>query len=151
MESQEGTLPLGSLNIEQLQNVQKSTEQEVQSLTEQLTQLTTAQQRILSSKRLAKEFGKQPEGKEILLPLSGSVYVQGKLCDTSTAMVDLGTGYYALKTLEEAEEYFQRRAAVIKDNVDKGTQALVQRRQMYEAVTSVLQQKMAAAQRQGAS
>jgi len=55
------------------------------------------------------------------------------------------------KTLEEAEEYFQRRAAVIKDNVDKGTQALVQRRHMYDAVTSVLQQKMAAAQAQGAS
>lgn len=33
----------------------------------------------------------------MLVPLTGSLYVPGKLCDVENVMVDVGTGYYVQK------------------------------------------------------
>ena len=35
--------------------------------------------------------------KTVLVPLTGSLYVPGKLCDVENVMVDVGTGYYVQK------------------------------------------------------
>lgn len=36
-------------------------------------------------------------GKEVLVPLTSSLYVPGKLADTDMVVVDIGTGYYVRK------------------------------------------------------
>ena len=35
--------------------------------------------------------------KTILVPLTNSLYVPGKLCDLENVIVDVGTGYYVKK------------------------------------------------------
>ena len=35
--------------------------------------------------------------KTVLVPLTGSLYVPGKLCDVENVIVDVGTGYYVQK------------------------------------------------------
>ena len=37
------------------------------------------------------------EGKEVLVPLTSSLYVPGKLNDVENVVVDVGTGYYVKK------------------------------------------------------
>ncbi len=36
-------------------------------------------------------------GKELLVPLTSSLYVPGKLTDVESVVVDVGTGYYVKK------------------------------------------------------
>lgn len=36
-------------------------------------------------------------GKEVLVPLTSSLYVPGRLADTEMVVVDIGTGYYVRK------------------------------------------------------
>ena len=36
-------------------------------------------------------------GKQVLVPLTSSLYVPGRLSDTETVVVDIGTGYYVKK------------------------------------------------------
>lgn len=36
-------------------------------------------------------------GKEILIPLTSSLYVPGKLTDVENVVIDVGTGYYVKK------------------------------------------------------
>jgi len=38
-----------------------------------------------------------PPGKPILVPLTTSLYVPGKLADTENVIVDVGTGFYVEK------------------------------------------------------
>mmetsp|Transcript_7625 Transcript_7625/g.23118 ORF Transcript_7625/g.23118 Transcript_7625/m.23118 type:complete len:158 (+) Transcript_7625:99-572(+) len=146
-----GTIPLGSLTAEQLEGIQQTTDQEVQYLSESLRQLNSAMQRLSASRKCARDLGGIPEGREILVPLTSSVYVPGQMQSTSTVMVDLGTGYYVEKTPSEAEEYFTRRINLVRDQMDKATNALNQKRQMLEAVSSVLQRKQMQMQQQGAA
>lgn len=58
-------------------------------------------------------------GKEILVPLTDSMYVPGKLADTSTVLVDVGTGYYVEKNIEDAKDYFKRRVMFVTEQMEK--------------------------------
>lgn len=52
---------------------------------------------------------KAREGHEVLVPLTGSMYVPGVIKDTEKVLVDVGTGYYVEKDIPEAKDYFNRK------------------------------------------
>ena len=51
----------------------------------------------------------ESEGKDILVPLTGSMYVPGTLVDPNKVIVDVGTGYYVEKDVAAAKDYFNRK------------------------------------------
>ena len=48
-------------------------------------------------------------GKDILVPLTGSMYVPGTLVECEKVVVDVGTGYYVEKDVVAAKDYFSRK------------------------------------------
>ena len=44
-----------------------------------------------------------------MVPMTSSLYVPGKLKETDTLLIDVGTGYFVEKTRKEAIDYFQRK------------------------------------------
>ena len=48
-------------------------------------------------------------GKDILVPLTGSMYVPGTLVECEKVVVDVGTGYYVEKDVKAAKDYFSRK------------------------------------------
>ena len=66
-----------------------------------------AQQKFSESLESVQQLTPSTAGKEILVPLTASMYVPGRLVDTEHVLVDVGTGYYLEKTTEGAREYFK--------------------------------------------
>ncbi len=116
----------------------------------QMAVFTDGVQRLQSSRESAEHVGKMNAGSEIMVPLTGSIYVPGTIKDTSAVLVDVGTGYYIEKKPSDAAEYFGRRAGVLKLEGEKTASALTEKRQHLDAVSSVLQRKRALAAKQGA-
>lgn len=108
-----------------------------------LAQLSNAVQRLTASKENAAQVGKMVSGKDIMVPLTGSIYVPGKLGSTEKVLIDIGTGFFIEKTPAAAEKHFSKRASLLKEEQDKATQAHTQKRQQLEAVSAVLQRKTA--------
>ena len=52
-------------------------------------------------------------GKEILVPLTSSLYVPGTIADTNEVLVDVGTGYFVGKSVPAAEEFIERKVRAI--------------------------------------
>jgi hypothetical protein len=50
-----------------------------------------------------------PAGQDILVPLTQSLYVPGKISDVGRVLIDVGTGYYVEKSLPKAKEYLEKR------------------------------------------
>lgn len=48
-------------------------------------------------------------GREILVPLTASLYVPGTICDSNKVLVDVGTGYFVEKTVPKAKELIERK------------------------------------------
>ena len=53
------------------------------------------------------------DGKQVLVPLTGSMYVPGKLSDTEKVVVEIGTGYYVEKDIPAAREYFAGKVFIL--------------------------------------
>jgi prefoldin alpha subunit len=145
-----GSVSLGSLSIEQLENLEQGMSKDVETLQKQMAMLSDGVQRLQASKEGSEAIAAMKEGTEIMVPLTGSIYVPGNIKDPSAVLVDVGTGYFVEKQPTKAAEYFGRRATVLKQEGEKTASALTEKRQHLEAVSAVLEKKKAmVGQRQG--
>ncbi|XP_077048905.1 prefoldin subunit 5, partial [Agelaius phoeniceus] len=88
---------VGELGLPQLELLKGQLEQEVEFLSSSLAQLKVVQTKFVEAKECLNVLHKGNEGKDLLVPLTSSMYVPGKLQDTRTVLVDVGTGYYVEK------------------------------------------------------
>ncbi len=58
-------------------------------------------------------------GTEILVPLTGSMYVPAVVADNHNFIVDIGTGYYVEKNIKSANDYFKRKVQFLTEQIDK--------------------------------
>ena len=64
-------------------------------------------------------------GKEVMVPLTGSMYVPGKLSDTAELIVDVGAGYMVTKSPKDAAAHFNDKVRLcnylVVDRLNAGT------------------------------
>lgn len=128
MTSNPQLINLTTLPIQELRHIVQQMQQETDVLTKSLQSLKSAQTQFVESRDSLAVIKPQNQDKNILVPLSSSLYVAGKLHDVDSVMVDVGTGYYVKKNPTDADEFFKRKIDYLK--------------QQMEALQSVVQQKM---------
>ncbi len=111
-------VPIEKLNPEQLNYVAKQLESEINALSSSYTQLKLASQKFSENMEYVDDLSKC-ESKEILVPLTSSVYLPGKVSNTKTVTVDIGATYFVEMTLDKAKAYFDRKIKMLKDNMEK--------------------------------
>jgi len=77
-----------------------------------------------------------------MIPLTGSMYVTGKLVDTNNVLVDIGTGYYAAKGMEDAKDYFVRRVEYVTEQMEKIQLIGIEKSKMRDATMEVMEKKI---------
>ena len=61
----------------------------------------------------------ESDGKDVLVPLTGSMYVPGQLSNPGKVIVDIGTGYYVEKESSSAQDYFNRKVKYVTENMER--------------------------------
>lgn len=135
-------IDISTVPIEQLDMMQKKLEQELKMLTRNHTQLRVAQRRFQLSKEAVEGLTPEAAGKEILVPLTDSLYVPGKLIDVDNVLVDIGTGYFVGKTTGQAQSFLDKKAAFVKQQCDATEAHINKKRRDFETVRDMLQHKM---------
>lgn len=72
------------------------------------------------------------------MPLTGSMYVPGVLADTEKVVVDIGTGYYAEKSLQGAKDYLKKRADFVQEQIEKIELIGMEKSKIREAIIEVM-------------
>ncbi|RHX97151.1 hypothetical protein DYB25_008420 [Aphanomyces astaci] len=147
--SAQNEVSLMDLTLEQLNNLKTQFEQELQQLTSSFTGLREAQTRFSDSKVALQSLQPANLGKRVLVPLTSSMYVPGKLTNVETVLVDVGTGYFVEKNVEEAKGFMDRKVAFLQQNTESLKDVLENKRTNLEAVIQVMQLKMRLAEQQG--
>eukprot|EP00953_Heterococcus_sp_UTEX-ZZ885_P006362 3889-Heterococcus_DN1.PRE.1 len=88
-------------------------------------------------------MGRKAEGREILVPLTQSLYVPGKVIDGDTLLVDIGTGYYAEKNQKDTEEFLNRKAGMVETNLTSLREVIDMKRKAYDTLVMFMRQRMA--------
>ncbi|KAL4812367.1 Prefoldin [Aspergillus spinulosporus] len=118
-----GAVNISSLSTPQLRALQTRLSTELEHLTSSHAKLRAAQSRFRDCVRSINEgvigsSKKGTEGKdEILVPLTSSLYVKGRLTDREKVLVDVGTGYYVEKTAAKAIEFYEQKVKELETNL----------------------------------
>ena len=104
---------------QQLIQLSKSIEQEVEVLTQSYSQLVSAVNKFHDSKLVLNYLKERSQGKEIMVPLTSSLYVPGRMDDNSKVMVEVGAGYFLEENIAKARDYCERKAKTLQDNGTK--------------------------------
>ncbi|KAG5438289.1 hypothetical protein PCANB_002777 [Pneumocystis canis] len=110
---------LKTLSIIQLEEIRKQIQLELNHFTNSYSKLKQAQFKFQECKNTVNLLMKQEnDHKEILVPLTSSLYVSGFLfSNQEKVLVDIGTGYYVEKTIEGAIKFYEERIKYLDINL----------------------------------
>merc|ERR1719216_741922 len=111
----------------QLTQFKNQMDQDLQFYQESLQNLKHAQTRFQESQESITRCSATDKDKEILVPLTGSMYVPGKLSEPEKVIVDIGTGYYVEKDLDSAKEYFSKKVKYVQTKWKKCKQLVTRK------------------------
>ncbi|KAK3393998.1 putative prefoldin subunit 5 [Podospora didyma] len=149
MASPQETVSLDTLSAQQLSAVKKQLDEEVEALSVSYGQLAAAQGKFKECLRVVStppSSSSSPDGgkKEVLVPLTNSLYVKGRLADQDKVIVDVGTGFYVEKNTKSAAEFYEGKVRELEANI-KELEAIVQNKSnSLRVVEGVLRQKVLA-------
>ncbi|KAF8224902.1 Prefoldin alpha subunit [Tricholoma matsutake] len=142
--SQPQTVSVADLDISQLADVRKQLEEELNHLTNSFAQLKQAQAKFKACIQNIGEVKLDNQGKTILVPLTNSLYVPGRLSDPEHVIVDVGTGYFVKKTRPQASKHYSDKVEYIHTNLETLEDTIQKKRDNVNYVVNVIQSKLQA-------
>eukprot|EP00656_Telonema_subtile_P054355 TRINITY_DN8109_c0_g1_i4.p1 TRINITY_DN8109_c0_g1~~TRINITY_DN8109_c0_g1_i4.p1 ORF type:complete len:148 (+),score=36.94 TRINITY_DN8109_c0_g1_i4:197-640(+) len=130
------------LSLEQLSQVKKQLDQEIQQLSANLQTFKSVIGKCDESKESLEAIIPANAGKPMLIPLTGSLYAPGKLGNNERVLVDIGTGYYVRKTSEQARDFFERKLEMVNSNVEALQRIVSEKQKNLESVNIIMSTKM---------
>ncbi|MCJ1357395.1 MAG: subunit of tubulin prefoldin [Icmadophila ericetorum] len=144
MASQQGqTVDLASLSASQLGGVKKQLDDELEHLTISFNKLRAAQARFRECLKSMKDgVSTEFAGKAILVPLTTSLYVHGHLANTENVLIDVGTGFYVEKSVNDARDFYNARIDGLSVNLKDLDGVLQGKSNNLRVVEDVMRQKV---------
>ncbi|RMZ69121.1 prefoldin subunit [Pyrenophora seminiperda CCB06] len=144
---QPGGIDITSLPVPRLQELKTQLDAELTHLSNSFQSLRTAQSKFrecLTS--ITAGLTPATVNKPLLVPLTSSLYVPGKLTDHEHVLVDVGTGFFVEKDIASAKDFYERKVKDLGDSL-KDLESVVQgKAQNVRVVEEVIRLKVMNAQ-----
>ncbi|XP_017058789.1 probable prefoldin subunit 5 [Drosophila ficusphila] len=138
-------IDLTKLSPDQLMQIKQEFEQEMTNIQDSLSTLHVCKGKYAGSYEALETFQPNWENRQILVPLTSSMYVPGRVKDLNNFVIDIGTGYYIEKDLDGSKDYFKRRVEYVQEQIEKIEKIHLQKTRFLNSVIGVLEVKQAAA------
>ena len=125
--------------------------QEMQGLQAAMSQLKSSSEKLVNSKLALASLQQAAEGTRMLVPITSSLYVPGETTQLSNVLIDVGTGYYIEKSVDEAQAFLDRKIAMIKAQAGNVQQVASMKQQNLQGTVNVMNQKVMAAKQPAAA
>mmetsp|Transcript_12274 Transcript_12274/g.22996 ORF Transcript_12274/g.22996 Transcript_12274/m.22996 type:complete len:171 (+) Transcript_12274:190-702(+) len=137
-------IDLDAMSLEQLHQLKQSEESRLAVLTNHYATLRASSSRFSSAQKALEEMtSAQGKGnKDIMIPLTESLYVPGKIKDPSKVMVELGTGYFVEKPVKQAHDFLERKAKLVNVNSDNLMEVISGTRKNIDSLNVAMNGKM---------
>ncbi|KAI0808277.1 Prefoldin-domain-containing protein [Fomes fomentarius] len=130
------------LDVPQLADVRRQLEEELTHLSNSYAQLRQAQAKFRACIENVGQVKPENKDKTILVPLTNSLYVPGKLRDVDHVIVDVGTGYYVKKTRPQALKHYEAKVEFIRTNLEALQETISKKQENMNYLINVLQMKL---------
>uniref|UniRef100_A0A182JHY0 Prefoldin subunit 5 n=1 Tax=Anopheles atroparvus TaxID=41427 RepID=A0A182JHY0_ANOAO len=135
-------IDLNTLNLQQLTQLKNQLDQELSYFQDSLNSIKMARSKYSASKDALEQFRADWNEKQILVPLTGSMYVPGTIKDANNVIIEVGTGYYVENDLESAKAFFKRRVEYVQEQLEKIENIGIEKSKIREAIREVMEMKL---------
>ena len=111
-------IPIEKLSIDQLNYVGQQIEKDIKHYSQYYSSLRAVSNKYLDNKEYIKQL-KEYKDKEILVPMTSSLYIPGKSTDVKKLMIEIGTNFFVETTIEKADKFCDRRIENLKKNMNE--------------------------------
>ncbi|CAO1422472.1 unnamed protein product [Diamesa tonsa] len=136
-------IDLMKLNLQQLTQLKNQLDQELTIFQDSLQTLKMAKGKYGASKESIEQFKTNWDTKPCLIPLTGSMYVPGKIKDIENVIIDIGTGYYIEENRDSAKDYFKRKVDFVSEQMEKIEILGFEKSKIRDAICDVMELKIA--------
>ncbi|KAL3809208.1 hypothetical protein ACHAXA_005415 [Cyclostephanos tholiformis] len=136
---------IDAMSLDQLNALKQQQEGQLKAYTAQYHQLRAASARIataMSSLSAMPVTGSSGEGREIMIPLTESLYAPGRIVDPSRILVELGAGFFVEKCARDAMRVLERKGRLVDANSDNVMAAVEASSMNVKACQQAMQGKM---------
>ena len=133
-------IPMEKLTMEQLSYVGKQLEQEINSYSSYYTSLRVVYNKFLDNKDYLKDLISYQD-KEILVPMTSSLYIPGKCADVKKITIEVGGNFFVETTLEKALKFCDRKLETVQKSMDKIDEIIKTKSDQLNAVNQNLIEK----------
>ncbi|GMH44640.1 hypothetical protein BSKO_12592 [Bryopsis sp. KO-2023] len=141
MPSEQEPIPITNLGLQELRQVRERVETDTQRLQQSRMQLQRVVTSFSESLKAIGTLKSAEQGQEILLPLSASLYISGNLESVDEVLVDIGTGYFAERPVDDAMDYCKRKAEKVQASIKELGQAIGEKQKVMTHINQVMMTK----------
>jgi prefoldin alpha subunit len=133
-----------------LQELKTQLDRELEHLTTSFQSLRTAQSKFRDCvASIAKGVSADTADKPLLVPLTSSLYVPGRLTSSTHVLVDVGTGFFVEKNTTDATDFYNRKVKDLGDSLKDLEQVINGKANNVRMVEEVIRVKVLSAQEDG--
>lgn len=140
---------ISHLQPQQLMELRKQTELEIQHFTQSLQALQTAQSKLQDCMNTIDNM-ELTLNENLLVPMTSSLYLPGKAVSKNEYLVDIGTGYFVEKNAKDAKQVYQKKLTKLGEDSKKLRDILVLKNESINNINMVLRKKVMEAEAQQA-
>jgi prefoldin alpha subunit len=135
---------IDSMSIDQLNSVKQQQEARLEHFTAQYQQLRAVSARLSTARASLSSMPSNGsgDGREIMIPLTESLYAPGKIVDPNKVLVELGAGFFVEKNTKDAIKVLERKGKLVDANSENVMAALEASSRNVQAVQQAMQGKI---------
>ena len=137
-------IPIEKLSIDQLNYVGQQIEKDIKNYSQYYSSLRAVNNKYLDNKEYIKIL-KEYKDKEILVPMTSSLYIPGKCADIKKLTIEIGANFFVETTIEKAEKFCERKIESIKKNMDEIDKIIQEKNDQLNVVNQNLIEKQVGA------
>ena len=126
----------------QLVELKKAIEAEVAQLTQHYQQLFAATKKFSDSQGCLAYMQQRASGRQVMVPLTSSLYVPGVMEDNQNVLVEVGAGYFIEKNTVDASAYCERKIKALTESSGKVGQLIQGKKMQLNKVTEEYERRV---------
>ena len=136
-------IPIEKLSIDQLNYLGQQIEKDIKHYSQYYSSLRAVNNKYLDNKEYIKML-KEFKDKEILVPMTSSLYIPGKCADVKKLTVEIGANFFVETTIDKAEKFCDRKIESLNKNMDEIDKIIQEKNNQLNVVNQNLIEKQVA-------
>lgn len=139
-------IPVAQLPIKALMQLKDTFELDMQKLTATIQLTNESVHKAQLTREAISTFASSEKNKTMLVPITESMYAVGRVAENNRPIIEIGTGYFAETSVDNALAFFARKIGRLNSQQEALRQKYKESQMNYEQIVEVLNQRIQAAQ-----